>query len=38
VDWANFPPGIQAFNVVRGRKSLKTYRVSVKGDEVRVDV
>ncbi len=38
VDWANFPPGIQVFNVVRSEKALKTYKVSVKGDEVRVDV
>ena len=36
VQWANFPPGIQVLNVVRGEKSLKTYKVSVKDGEVRV--
>lgn len=36
VEWANFPPGIQLLNVVRGEKSLKTYKVSVKDGEVRV--
>lgn len=38
VDWANFPPGIQLLNVVRGEKALKTYKVSVKGGEVRVSL
>jgi 3-phenylpropionate/trans-cinnamate dioxygenase ferredoxin component len=36
VDWANFPPGIQVLNFVRGEKALKTYKVSVKAGEVRV--
>ena len=36
VEWANFPPGIQLLNVVRGEKALKTYKVSVKDGEVRV--
>jgi len=36
IDWANFPPGIQLLNVVRGEKALKTYTVSVKDGEVRV--
>jgi len=38
VDWANFPPGIQVLNVVRGEKSLKTYKVNVKDGEVRVSL
>jgi 3-phenylpropionate/trans-cinnamate dioxygenase ferredoxin subunit len=38
VDWANFPPGIQALNFVRGEKALRIYKVSVKGDEVRVEI
>lgn len=38
IDWANFPPGIQLLNVVRGEKALKTYKVSVKDDVVRVKV
>jgi nitrite reductase/ring-hydroxylating ferredoxin subunit len=38
VDWANFPPGIQLLNVVRGEKALKTYPVSVKDDTVRVKI
>ena len=38
VDWANFPPGIQLLNVVRGEKALKTYKVSVKDGNVRVKV
>jgi 3-phenylpropionate/trans-cinnamate dioxygenase ferredoxin subunit len=38
VDWANFPPGIQVLNVVRGEKALRSYRTSVKGGEVRVDL
>lgn len=38
VDWANFPPGIQVLNFVRGEKSLKTYKVTVHGGEVRVNL
>jgi 3-phenylpropionate/trans-cinnamate dioxygenase ferredoxin component len=38
VDWANFPPGIQLFNAVRGEKALKTYPVSVKDGAVRVKI
>ena len=38
VDWANFPPGIQALNFVRGEKNLKTYKVKVTGDDVRVNL
>ena len=36
--WANFPPGIQALNFVRGEKSLKTYRTKVEDGVVYVDV
>ncbi len=38
VDWANFPPGIQLLNVVRGEKVLKTWKVSIKEGNVRVKV
>jgi len=38
IDWANFPPGIQLLNVVRGEKALKTYKVSVKNGEVQVSL
>ena len=36
IDWANFPPGIQLLNAVRGEKALKTYPVSVKSGKVRI--
>jgi 3-phenylpropionate/trans-cinnamate dioxygenase ferredoxin subunit len=36
VDWANFPPGVQLLNAVRGEKALRTYPVSVVKGEVRV--
>jgi 3-phenylpropionate/trans-cinnamate dioxygenase ferredoxin subunit len=38
IDWANFPPGIGLLNVVRSEKALKTYPVSVKGQQVRVKI
>ncbi len=38
IEWANFPPGVQLLNVVRGEKALKTYPVTVKNGEVRVTV
>jgi 3-phenylpropionate/trans-cinnamate dioxygenase ferredoxin subunit len=38
LDWANFPPGIQLLNVVRGEKALQTYKVSVKSGHVWVNV
>lgn len=38
VDWANFPPGIQLLNVVRGEKALATYSVSVEDGNVYVSV
>jgi nitrite reductase/ring-hydroxylating ferredoxin subunit len=38
IDWANFPPGIQLLNIVRGEKALKTYPVSIKDDAVRIKI
>lgn len=38
VRWANFPPGIQALNVLRGERCLTTYPVVVEGDLVRIEV
>jgi len=38
VDWANFPPGIQVLNVVRGEKALRTFKVSVVDGSVNVDI
>ena len=38
IDWANFPPGIQLLNAVRGKKALKTYKVSVKAGAVKVKI
>ena len=36
--WANFPPGIQLLNAVRGEKALKTYSVVVEDGNVVVEV
>lgn len=36
--WANFPPGIQIFNVARGEKALRTYPVVVEDGMVFVDI
>jgi len=38
VEWANFPPGIQLFNLFRGQKVLRTFEVSVDGGDVQVDI
>ena len=38
VKWASFPPGIQLINTVRKEKALKTYAVTVEGDEIFVKV
>jgi 3-phenylpropionate/trans-cinnamate dioxygenase ferredoxin subunit len=38
VDWANFPPGVQLLNVVRGEKALRTFEVDVTGDDINIDV
>jgi len=36
--WANFPPGIQALNVLRGERCLTTYPVVIEGDQVRIEI
>lgn len=36
VEWANFPPGIQLLNVLRGETQLKTYPVRIDNGEVRI--
>ena len=36
VEWANFPPGIQLLDVVRGEKPLRTYAVKVMDGKVMV--
>lgn len=38
IDWANFPPGVQLLNAVRGAKDLKTYPVTVINGNVRVKI
>ena len=38
VEWANFPPGVQLLNGLRKEKALKTYAVTVTGDDVSVEV
>jgi nitrite reductase/ring-hydroxylating ferredoxin subunit len=38
IDWANFPPGIQLLNAVRGEKALRTFEVSIKAGDVQVDI
>ena len=38
VEWANFPPGIQALNFIRGAKPLPTYPVKIEDGRVSVDV
>lgn len=36
--WANFPPGVQLLNVLRGEKALKTYAVNVVDGMVYVEI
>lgn len=36
VRWANFPPGIQLLNSVRGEKALKIFPVEVRNGTVEV--
>jgi nitrite reductase/ring-hydroxylating ferredoxin subunit len=36
VRWANFPPGIQLLNAVRGEKALRTFAVTVTNGNVEV--
>lgn len=38
VKWANFPPGIQVLNVVRGKKALRTYPVTEKAGKLYVKI
>ena len=38
VKWANFPPGVQLLNTVRGEKSLQTYPVTIEEGKVVVEV
>jgi 3-phenylpropionate/trans-cinnamate dioxygenase ferredoxin subunit len=38
VEWANFPPGVQLLNVVRGEQPLRTYKVSLRDGQVRVNI
>jgi len=38
VDWANFPPGVQMLNVIRGKKDLRTFQVDLKDGDVQVDI
>jgi len=38
IDCANFPPGIQLLNVLRGEKAPRTFKVNVKGEDVRVNI
>lgn len=36
--WANFPPGIQALNFIRGEKDLKTFAINVSDGKVLIDI
>ena len=36
VEWANFPPGIQLLNALRGEKALRTYPVKIKNGKIMV--
>lgn len=38
VKWANFPPGIQLLNAVRGEKALKTYPVIIQNETVHIEL
>jgi 3-phenylpropionate/trans-cinnamate dioxygenase ferredoxin subunit len=38
VEWANFPPGVQLLNAVRGEKALQTYPVTLEAGQVVVEV
>ena len=38
VEWANFPPGVQLLNALRGEKALRTFPVTVKSGDVMVEV
>lgn len=36
--WANFPPGIQLLNVVRGKKKLKTFKVRRRQGKIYIEL
>lgn len=36
--WANFPPGIQALNFIRGQKDLETYDCVVEDGKIYVNI
>ena len=36
VEWANFPPGIQLLNTLRGERSLRTYPVRIQAGKIMV--
>ena len=38
LEWANFPPGIQALNFIRGEKDLVTYPIKVEDGRVYVEL
>ncbi len=38
VRWANFPPGVQLLNIVRGEKKLETYPVSEEDGQLFVEL
>jgi len=39
LEWANWPPGhVNVLNAFRGEKNLKTYAVTVDGEQVSVEV
>lgn len=35
--WANFPPGIQALNFIRGQKDLETFDCSIEDGNIYVN-
>ena len=38
VRWANFPPGVQLLNFVRGEKALKTYPVRIERGTLQIEI
>lgn len=36
--WANFPPGIQALNFIRGEKDLQTYTCDIEDGQVYLNL
>lgn len=37
-EWANWPPGVQLLNAVRGEKAVQTWPVITEGDDLYVDI